>query len=221
MKVLIFGANGQIGQHLVDEMKKEGVHEPVAFVRKQEQLDEFKKEGVQARLGNLEASIEEIANEMTEIDAIVFTAGSGGATGDDKTLLIDLDGAVKVMEAAKKTGIERFLIVSAFGAESRERWSEELKPYYVAKHFADEWLKNMDLNYTIVRPGMLTNDSSIGKVLIKEIIKESEPMTIPRVDVAKVLLASLENENTYRKSFDLLTGKDSIKNALENLFIRS
>ena len=128
MKVLIFGANGQIGQHLVDEMKKEGVHEPVAFVRKQEQLDEFKKEGVQARLGNLEASIEEIANEMTEIDAIVFTAGSGGATGDDKTLLIDLDGAVKVMEAAKKTGIERFLIVSAFGAESRERWSEELKP---------------------------------------------------------------------------------------------
>lgn len=217
MKVLIFGANGQIGQHLVDEMKKEGVHEPVAFVRKQEQLEEFRKEGVQARLGDLEASIDEIANEMTEIDAIIFTAGSGGATGDDKTLLIDLDGAVKVMEAAKKTDIERFLIVSAFGAESRERWSEELKPYYVAKHFADEWLKNMDLNYTIVRPGMLTNDSSIGKVLIKENIKENDPMTIPRVDVAKVLLASIENENTYRKSFDLLTGKDSIKIALEKI----
>lgn len=217
MKVLIMGANGQIGQHLVEEMKKDDKYEPVAFVRKEEQVEKFQEKEVEARLGNLEDSVEEIASEMGEIDAVVFTAGSGGSTGGDKTLLIDLDGAVKTMEAAKEKGIDRFLMVSAFGAEDRKRWSEELKPYYVAKHFADEWLKDSDLDYTIVRPGMLTNDDSIGKVLVKDNILEHEPMTIPRIDVAKVLLASLENEKTYRKTFDLLTGEQSIEEALKEI----
>lgn len=217
MKVLIIGANGQIGQHLVEEMKNEGKHEPIAFVRKEAQQKDFENQGVEARLGDLEESIEEIAKRMEEIDAVVFTTGSGGSTGDDKTLLIDLDGAVKVMEAAKKSGIERFIMVSAFGAESRERWSDALKPYYVAKHFADEWLTDMTLNYTIIRPGMLTNDESVGKVLIKETIDENDLMSIPRVDVAKVILASVDNPQTYRKTFDLLTGEETIKQALNAL----
>ncbi|MDN6161691.1 MAG: SDR family oxidoreductase [Atopostipes sp.] len=219
MKVLIFGANGQIGQHLVEEMKNEGEHEPIAFVRKKEQVEKFEEKGIETRLGNLEDSIEEIAEKMNNIEAIVFTAGSGGSTGSDKTLLIDLDGAVKVMEAAKKENIERFMMISAFGAESRERWSEELKPYYVAKHFADEWLKKTDLNYTIIRPGVLTNEKSIGKIRAKaNILKNQEAqMSIPRVDVAKVLLASLDNENTYQKTFDLLTGEKSIDEALNSI----
>lgn len=217
MKVLIIGANGQIGQHLVEEMKKDEKYEPVAFVRKEEQVEKFQEKEVEARLGNLEDSIEEIASEMEDIEAIIFTAGSGGSTGGDKTLLIDLDGAVKTMEAAKEKGIERFLIVSALGAEDRKRWSEELKAYYVAKHFADEWLKDSDLDYTIVRPGMLTNDASIGKVLAKDNIIEHDPMTIPRVDVAKVLLASIGKENTYRKTFDLLTGEKSVEEALKEI----
>lgn len=217
MKVLIFGANGQIGQHLVSEMKEEGRHEPIAFVRKEEQLEDFQSKGVNARLGDLEDTIEEIADKMDDIDAIVFTAGSGGSTGADKTLLIDLDGAVKVMEAAKEKGIDRFLMVSAFGAENRKRWSEELKSYYVAKHFADEWLKTTDLNYTIIRPTMLTNDDSIGKVLIKNKIIDPDVTTIPRIDVAKVLLASLGNEKTYQQSFDLTTADTKINQALNNL----
>lgn len=217
MNVLIVGANGQIGQHLVAEMKQDGKHHPVAFVRKEEQVEKFKQQDVETRLGNLEHPIDEIAKKMDGIDAVIFTAGSGGSTGHDKTLLIDLDGAVKVMKAAQKQNIERFILVSAFGAEDRERWSEELKPYYVAKHFADEWLKNTDLNYTIVRPGMLTNEESIGKVLVQENISKHQPMSIPRIDVAKVLLASLQNEHTYHKSFDLLTGEVSINEALNQL----
>lgn len=217
MNVLIVGANGQIGKHIVEEMKNTGKNTPIAFVRKEEQLEEFKSQGVEGRLGDLEDSISEIKERMNEIDAVIFAAGSGGSTSSDKTLLIDLDGAVKVMEAAKASEIDRFVIVSAFGAESRERWSDELKPYYVAKHFADEWLRNSDLNYTIVRPGMLENEESIGKVLIKENIIESNVMTIPRIDVAKVLVATLDNEKTYRKSFDLVTGENNIEESLTNI----
>ncbi|MDZ7834077.1 MAG: NAD(P)H-binding protein [Alkalibacterium sp.] len=121
MNVLIVGANGQIGQHLVDELKNEGKHTPIAFVRKEEQVEKFKEQGVEARLGNLEDSVAEIKARMDGIDAVVFTAGSGGSTGYDKTLLIDLDGAVKVIEATKAAGINRFVMVSAFGADDRDR----------------------------------------------------------------------------------------------------
>lgn len=217
MNVLIVGANGQIGQHLVDELKDEGKHTPIAFVRKDEQVEKFKEKGVEARLGDLEGTVAEIKESMHDVDAVVFTAGSGGSSGDDKTLLIDLDGAVKVIEATKASGIERFVMVSAFGAADRDRWSEELKPYYVAKHFADMWLLDSSLNYTIVRPGMLENKESIGKVLVKDAITDTEVFSVPRIDVAKVITSALDNEKTYHKSFDLVTGEDAINDALNKL----
>lgn len=217
MNVLVVGAHGQIGQHLVEELKNDNKHTPIAFVRKEEQVKEFKEKDVEARLGNLEDSVEEIKKSMNDIDAVVFTAGSGGSTGADKTLLIDLDGAVKVIEATKASGIDRFVMVSAFGADDRDRWSDELKSYYVAKHFADMWLMDSSLNYTIVRPGMLENKESIGKVLIKDVIKDNDVFSIPRIDVAKTIAETLDNENTYHKSFDLVTGEDSVSDALNKL----
>lgn len=217
MNVLIIGAHGQVGQHLVEELKNTGKHTPIAFVRKEEQVKEFENAGVEARLGNLEGSIEDIQERMDGIDAVIFAAGSGGSTGDDKTLLIDLDGAVKVIEATKARNIDRFVMLSAMGAETRERWSDELKPYYVAKHFADMWLEDSDLNYTIVRPGMLENEDAKGKVLVKDTITDNDIYSIPRADVAKVLAATIDNENTYKKAFEVVTGQDSIEDALTNL----
>lgn len=217
MNVLIVGANGQIGQHLVDELKNEGKHTPIAFVRKEEQVEKFKEQGVEARLGDLEDSVAEIKARMDDIDAVVFTAGSGGSTGYDKTLLIDLDGAVKVIEATKAAGINRFVMVSAFGADDRDRWNTDMKPYFIAKHFADMWLMDSSLNYTVVRPGMLENKESIGKVMVDDVILDSDVFSIPRADVAKVLAASLENVNTYHKSFDLVTGEDAVEEALNKL----
>lgn len=217
MNVLIVGANGQIGQHLVDELKEGGQYTPIAFVRKDEQVKAFEEKGIEARLGNLEDSVDEIGKSMTNIDAVVFTAGSGGGTGYDKTLLIDLDGAVKVMEAAEANGIDRFVIVSAFNADNREKWSGEIKPYYVAKHYADKWLMSSNLNYTVVRPGALENEDSIGKIRAEDGITNPETRSIPRVDVAKVVAHCLDNENTHKKAFDLVTGEDDIKEALNKI----
>lgn len=217
MNVLIVGANGQIGQHLVNVLKEEGKHTPIAFVRKEEQVSEFEDKGVEARLGDLEASVASIKEHMTGIDAVVFTAGSGGSTGYDKTLLIDLDGAVKTVEATKASGIDRFVMVSAFKADDRDQWNEEMKPYYVAKHFADMWLMDSSLNYTVIRPGMLENKDSIGTVLASDSITDPDTYSIPRIDVAKVIAESLDNKATYKKTFDLVSGKDEIKDALNKL----
>ncbi|WP_426333711.1 SDR family oxidoreductase [Paenibacillus silvae] len=214
MNVLVIGANGQIGKHLVEQLAQEGKHQVTAMIRKPEQADTLKKLGAQVVVGDLEGTVDDLTEVMKDQSAIVFTAGSGGSTGPDKTLLIDLDGAVKTMEAAEKQGISRYILVSAYGADQRSKWPEEIKPYYVAKHFADRALFASELNYTIIRPGGLKNEPGTGKVTVGTDLK---PGSIAREDVARVIAASLQEEKTYRMAFDLVAGEQSISDALGNL----
>ncbi|MGE7365059.1 SDR family oxidoreductase [Desemzia incerta] len=219
MKVLVVGANGKIGKQLVNLLNESETHSVRAFVRKEEQAKELESNGIETHLGDLEGSVSDLEEAVKGTDAVVFTAGSGGSTGADKTLLIDLDGAVKVIEAAKNVGVDRFLMVSAFGADQREKWNEEIKSYYVAKYYADKELMQSGLNYTIVRPGGLTDDASKGKVVVSDNMQlaDSDDWTIPREDVAKVVFESLDNEKTYYKAFDLVSGEQSIEEALDQL----
>lgn len=215
MKVLVIGANGQIGKHLVRLLQDSDEHTVKAMVRKEEQIEALQNNGIEAVLANLEGSVDEIAQAVKGADAVVFTAGSGGSTGADKTLLIDLDGAVKSIEAAEKVGADRFVLVSAYQAHNRDSWADSpIKPYMVAKHFADKALEASSLNYTIVRPGGLLNDPDTNKV---EIAENIESGSIPREDVAKVIVASLTEESTYRKGFDLMSGDTPISEAVKNL----
>jgi len=216
MKIFVIGANGQIGKHLTTLIKEDNKHTVRAMVRTEEQASTFEKTGIETALVNLEDSVEHIADAAAGCDAIVFTAGSGGSTGADKTLLIDLDGAVKAMEAAEQAGIKRFIMVSALQANNRENWSSVIKPYYVAKHYADRILMESPLNYTIIRPGGLTNDKGTGKIRAEKNIT-SGPRTIAREDVAKTILASLEEEKTYRLAFDVISGEKSIETALQSI----
>ncbi|KQU24736.1 sugar epimerase [Bacillus sp. Leaf13] len=214
MKVFVVGANGQIGKHLVDLLKDSHEHSVRAMIRKEEQRKHFEKIGVESVIVSLTGSVDEIAKAAKGCDAIVFTAGSGGSTGADQTLLIDLDGAVKTIEAAENLGINRFIMVSAFQANNRENWNEAIKPYYVAKHYADRALLQSSLTYTIIRPGGLVNEPGTGHVAAAE---ELERGTIAREDVAQTILASLTEENTYNRSFDLITGDTPIPQALKTI----
>ncbi|MBS8264135.1 SDR family NAD(P)-dependent oxidoreductase [Mesobacillus boroniphilus] len=214
MKVLVVGANGQIGKQLVDLLNESSEHEVRAMLREPEQTPEFEDKGVETTIASLEGTVEDIASAAKGCDAIVFAAGSGGHTGLDKTLLVDLDGAVKTVEAAEQVGIGRFIMVSALQAHKRENWSEVIKPYYVAKHYADRALLQSSLNYTIIRPGGLLNEPGTGKVQIAENLKTG---TIPRVDVAKTILACLNEESAFKKSFDLISGDMDIAEAIRSI----
>lgn len=140
VKVFVVGANGQIGQHLVHLLKESPEHTVRAMIRNEEQAKAFETIGVETRLADLEGSVEGIVEAARGCDAFVFTAGSGGHTGADKTILIDLDGAAKSIEAATILGIKRFIMVSAIQANNRENWGS-MKYYMTAKHHADKILK--------------------------------------------------------------------------------
>lgn len=215
MKVFVVGANGQIGKQLVHLLHKSDEFTVRAMVRKEEQKEAFEKDGIEAVLADLEGTVVHIAEAAKGCDAIVFSAGSGGHTGADKTLLVDLDGAVKTIEAAEQLGIDRFVMVSAFQANNRENWNKKIRHYYVAKHYADRILMDSNLNYTIVKPGGLLNEPGTGKISIGENMQERA--TIPREDVARVLFEVLGANNTFRKSFDLVSGDVEIKKAIQNI----
>ncbi|AMV60569.1 Conserved protein YhfK [Pediococcus damnosus] len=211
MKVFVIGAHGQIGKLLVAQLLARG-DEVVAGIRDSKQSAFFEDQGAKTQLYDLNEQPEELAKSLTNVDAVVFSAGSGGKTGDDQTLLIDLDGAVKSMEATEKAGIKRFVLVSAMNAEDRTRWTA-IKPYYVAKHYADLYLKDeTSLDYTIVKPGALTNDAGKGGVVI-----DQQTGKIAREDVAEVLISVLHNPNTIKKEFAVSTGETPINEAVSQL----
>lgn len=214
MKILVVGANGQIGTHLVKKIVDSETHQARAMIREQEQAAFFENMGAETAHFDLEQEIEDIAEAVKGVDAIVFTAGSGGHTGPDKTILIDLDGAVKMMEAAKQEGVDRFVLISSFDTR-REKWrGGAFKPYVAAKYYADMWLKSTDLDYTLIHPGTLTDDKAKGTVAAA---KELERSTIPREDVAEVILACLNNESTIGKEFQVVTGDTPIEEAVKGI----
>ncbi len=217
MKVLIIGANGKIGKILTTKLSLSDKYKPTAFIRKQEQQTFFDEIGVPCIIESLEHSEEVISEVIKDFDTIVFTAGSGGKTGYDKTLEIDLDGAVKVILSAVKHQIKRFIMVSAAYADDRNFWEKSsIKPYYIAKHFADNELKKSNLDYTILRPVRLTDDQGTGKVKMS-LEPYSLNSEVPREDVAEVIMNMIENKNSYRKVIEFSKGDNSISQAVNNL----
>ncbi|WP_044022432.1 SDR family oxidoreductase [Bacillus sp. SG-1] len=216
MNILVVGANGQIGKQLVGIIQDSGSHTAKAMIRKQEQASHFESLGAETAVVNLEGEIEDIAKAAEGVDAIVFTAGSGPHTGADKTLMIDLDGAVKTIKAAEKAGVKRFVMVSSFDTTRKaiQEAPESFAPYVVAKHYADEWLRGTDLDFTIVHPGRLTNENGTGKV---EAASEVERGEISREDVAQVLFECLESDSTIGKEFQVVSGSTSVKDVISNL----
>ncbi|RNF41291.1 SDR family oxidoreductase [Planococcus salinus] len=214
MNILVVGANGKVGKHLVKLIQESDGHQAKAMIRDQQQASFFEELGAKTVVVDLEDDISEIAKAADGVDAIVFTAGSGGHTGADKTILIDLDGAVKTMEAAKQAGVKRFVLISSFDTR-REKWiGGSFKPYVAAKYYADMWLKSTDLEYTLIHPGILTDEPGTGNV---HAAAETERAEIPREDVARVILAVLEDDATIHKEFQVISGDTAVSEAVASI----
>ncbi len=216
-KVLIIGANGKIGRILSDKLKESSDFEPVAFLRKEEQKEYFDNKGIESRVGSLESEKDDLAGHFKGIDAVVFTAGSGPSTGYDKTLSVDLDGAVKTIDLAEQENVRRFVMVSAMNVGNKSAWEgNDIKPYYIAKHYADRFLQSSDLDYTIIRPGRLNDEDGSGKITTKNPQNQDG---VTREDVAMVILESLKNENSVRQIIEFNNGETPVAQAVEEITI--
>lgn len=210
MKITVVGAHGSIAQLLHPKLIEQG-HSVRGIIRKEEQVDTLKKMGIEPVVEDVEHTVD-ISEAVGKADAVVFTAGAGPGSGKERKLTVDRDGAIKLMRACQKNGIKRYIMISAMGLEE-PRGNDVFQVYQKAKAEADEALINSGLNYTIIKPGRLTDEKGTGKVNLGDL----EGGEIPREDVASVIAASLETEVTHRKSFDLLSGEETIDEALSKL----
>ena len=176
-------------------------HEVKGLVRKEEQTGDVEADGAEPVVVDLEAEEVEgaVGTAVEGCDAIVFAAGAGPGSGDERKETMDYGGAAKLLEAAEERGVRRYLMLSAMGAGDPEASSEAMRPYLRAKARADERLRSTSLDYSVIRPGSLTEDGGTGTIEAAE--KLERRGEIPREDVARTFAAALENENTYHKTF--------------------
>lgn len=202
MDVLVFGANGRTGLAIVDALTLHG-HGVVAGVRSDAHLDTLTAAGVRVRRFDLIAeSPESIAAKLDGVEAIVFAAGAG-QNRPDLAQWLDLDGAVKTIQAARIRRIDRYIMVSAAGAEARATWNiYGIPDFYIAKYYAEEFLRSSGLSYTVVRPAILTSGAARGKVSVRD----NGDHHVSRADVAKVIVAALEDSATVGRGFNLYAG---------------
>jgi uncharacterized protein YbjT (DUF2867 family) len=211
--VAITGGHGKIALILGGLLAKRG-DTARGLIRNPDQEADLRAAGIEPVLCDLEDE-GDVAAAVREADAVVFAAGAGPGSGDARKKTVDLGGAVKLIEAAKAEGISRYLIVSAMGADKApEDGAEGFGAYLQAKFEADEAVRASGLDYTIVRPGGLTDDPGTGLVSVAEHLDRGK---VPRADVAAVFVACLDTPSTIGKSFDLLGGDTPIADALASL----
>lgn len=210
MQVAVIGANGGIGRELLARLA-DAEYDPIGIVRDESQFDAVREHGGEPRLGDLEG---EFASALSDADAVVFTAGSGGDTDWSKTLLIDLWGARRSIDACVEHDIDRFVMISAYKTSDPLAEPDAIHPYRVAKRCADDALEWSPLNGTILRPTTLTNEAGTGHISAAFDYHGEEGDEIPRADVAQTVVACLANKETIGETIRLFGGDTPIENAI-------
>lgn len=212
MNVVIVGGHGKIAMRLAKLLVARG-DSPRGIIRHTDQEKDLEEIGVEPILLDIENI--EIDDAVAGADAVVFAAGAGPGSGPARKRTVDYAGAVNLADAAQTHEVRRYLMVSSIGANHPERWSDEMKPYYEAKSEADKYVEQSGLDYTIVRPGRLTDDPGTGKVDLGD--GPGGVGSVARDDVALVLAELLGADNAIGKGFDLLNGDTPVAEAIAAL----
>ena len=212
MDVLVAGGHGQIARHLLRLLAANG-HHGRGLIRNLDHAPDLEADGAVPVLCDLEH--DDPLPHIGAAEAIVFAAGAGPGSGPERKRTVDYGGAVKLIEAAEELGVRRYLMVSSMGAGDPDSASEAMRPYQQAKHDADEALAASSLEWTIVRPGGLTDEPGSGRVALAERLGGFGQ--VPRADVALVLLECLGADTTIRRTFEVLGGDVPVREAIAAL----
>jgi uncharacterized protein YbjT (DUF2867 family) len=215
MHIFIAGGHGKIAL-LLSRLLANAGHTTTGFIRNPDHAADLKAAGADPVVLDLETSTrDEVAAAVAGADAVVFAAGAGPGSGPERKLTVDRDGAILLAEASVAAGVARFIVVSSIGADDFDAESDdEMQVYLRAKGEADAAVRSLDLDWTIVRPGGLTNDAPTGLVIVAE---RSDRSSISRADVAAVLAAALETDATIGRQFEVVGGTTPIADALASL----
>ena len=215
MRVVIAGGHGKIAL-ILERLLADAGHQPVALIRNPDHRDDVEAAGATAVVLDLEAaSVDEVAEVLRNADAAVFAAGAGPGSSAERKFTVDRDAAILLADAAEAAGVPRLVVVSAIDTDRFDPESDDVFQVYLrAKSEADASVRGRDLDWTIVRPGSLTNEAGTGRVYAAPTVPSGP---IPRADVAATIAAILDTGAASRTQFELVSGDAPIDRALERL----
>ena len=213
MDITIIGGHGSIAMLLHPLLSANG-HHVRGVIRNKEQADELKAAGAEPVICDIEQQ-DDISEAVGDVDAVLFAAGAGPGSGAARKWTVDRDGAIKLIKAAQKNGINRYVMISAMGTTGEiSHENDVFETYLKAKAQADGALRNSGLDYTIIKPGRLTDDKGTGKIMLGSHVERGE---IPRADVASVLAEVFESPETAGLELEVISGDQDIAGAVKEV----
>ncbi|MFE7859816.1 NAD(P)H-binding protein [Streptomyces sp. NPDC057403] len=215
MRIVIAGGHGQIALRLERLLAARG-DEVAGIIRRAEQGDDLREAGAEPIVLDLEsASVEEVAEQLRGADAAVFAAGAGAGSGTARKDSVDKAAAILFADAAVRAGVRRYVVVSSMGADPAHEGDDVFDVYLRAKGEADRYIQGLDaLDWTVLRPGMLTNDAGTGLVRLEA---HTGRAAIPRDDVAAVLAELVDSAATAGLTLELVGGSTPVSVAVKSV----
>ncbi len=215
MRIAVVGGHGHVARHLLVELRRSD-HDAVALVRREAYRDDLERRGAEVRMLDIEqADAAEFAVAFSGCDAVVFAAGGGPDGNKERKRTVDLEGSLKSMAGAQEAGISRFVQISAIGVDDPlpEDTGEVWRAYVEAKRDADAALRESGLDWTILRPGRLTDAPATGLVTLGHDVPRGD---VTRADVAAVVAAVLGLDRTHGRQWDLVNGDTPVAEAVRD-----
>lgn len=217
--IVIIGGHGKIALLTSKNLAADG-HTVRSLIRNPDQADDIREAGAEPVILDIaSATTDELIDVVTGGDAIIFTAGAGGKQGPEATFAVDRDGALKTFAVAERAGVARLLLVSYLHADDPDGVKDNpgMQPYQQAKHAADNALRNTDLLWTILRPGVLNDDAASNRVAVGDGIESG---TTSRANVAALLATLATSTLAARRVLNVVDGETEIQTALEQVASR-
>jgi uncharacterized protein YbjT (DUF2867 family) len=217
MRVVIAGGHGKVALRLGRLLAERG-DVPVGLIRNPDHADDLRERGIEPVLLDLEhAGVDDVVLALDEADATVFAAGAGPGSGIARKDTVDRGAAVLLADAAVRAGVRRYLLISSMGVESvrggatPDGMDEVFVAYLRAKLAAEDHVRGLDLDWTILRPGGLTDDPGTGRVRLAPHVDHGQ---VPRDDVAATLAELLAVPETAHLVLELVSGDTPIDEAV-------
>ena len=217
MRVVIAGGHGKVALALERLLAGRG-DQAVGLIRNPAQAADVQQAGAEAFVCDLEAaSVDDVAIVLSGADAVIFAAGAGPGSGIARKDTVDRAASVLMADAAQQAGVRRFVQVSSMGAGSPPQPSrdEVWAAYITAKTAAEADLRARDLDWTILRPGHLTDDPAAGRVRLAAPPVPAD--AVSRADVASVIAALLHEPGTSHQTLELVGGHTPVAEAVHSI----
>lgn len=213
-RIIVFGGHGKVALQLAQNLTQRGDQVSSVF-RNPDQSDDVAATGANPVVADIEQlDVDALADLLTGHDAVVFSAGAGGGN-PERTYAVDRDAAIRVIDAAARAGVKRFVLVSYFGAgpDHGVPQDDPFFAYAEAKAAADTHLRASDLDWTILGPGRLTLDPATGRIALRG-TQGAESGSVSRADVAQVAAAAQTDDATIGRTIEFNNGDVPIAEAL-------